>query len=197
MDADRTLPWDWHPGRIPDNVLVDTTAYVESTYSFALYRSTERIGVSIGKGASAYLGVMFDVGPSGCVTIGDYALVNAARLICDERIEIGDHALISWNVLLMDTYRVPFDRPARRETLRRAARTTTSRVLDGGAPARPVKIGPNAWIGFNACVLPGVTIGEGAIVGACSVVAADVPPYTIVAGNPARVIRRIDPRAKA
>jgi acetyltransferase-like isoleucine patch superfamily enzyme len=50
-----------------------------------------------------------------------------------------------------------------------------------------------AWIGFDVCVLPGVTIGEGAIVGARSVVAGDVPPYTVVAGNPARVVRRLSP----
>ena len=46
-------------------------------------------------------------------------------------------------------------------------------------------------IGFESIVLPGVTIGEGAIVGCRSVVAEDVPPYTIVAGNPARVVRRV------
>jgi acetyltransferase-like isoleucine patch superfamily enzyme len=54
---------------------------------------------------------------------------------------------------------------------------------------RPVRIGSNAWIGFEACLLPGVAVGEGAIVGARSVVAEDVPAYTVVAGNPARVIR--------
>jgi acetyltransferase-like isoleucine patch superfamily enzyme len=48
------------------------------------------------------------------------------------------------------------------------------------------------WIGFDACVLPGVTIGEGSVVGAKSVVNENVPPYTVVAGNPARVIRQLD-----
>jgi acetyltransferase-like isoleucine patch superfamily enzyme len=57
--------------------------------------------------------------------------------------------------------------------------------------ARPIHIGRAAWIGFDSCVLPGVTIGEGAVVGARSVVTSDVEPFTIVAGNPARVIRRL------
>ncbi len=48
------------------------------------------------------------------------------------------------------------------------------------------------WIGFNTCILPGVTIGEGAIVGARSLVLEDVAPYTVVGGNPARFIRRLD-----
>jgi maltose O-acetyltransferase len=52
----------------------------------------------------------------------------------------------------------------------------------------PVLIGDRAWIGYRAIVLPGITIGEGAVVGAGSVVSRDVPPYAIVAGNPARVI---------
>ena len=49
----------------------------------------------------------------------------------------------------------------------------------------PVKIGDRAWIGYRAIILPGVEIGEGAVVGAGAVVTRDVPPYTIVAGNPA------------
>lgn len=59
---------------------------------------------------------------------------------------------------------------------------------------RPVRIGTNAWIGAGATILPGVTIGDNAVVGAASVVTRDVAPDTIVAGNPARVIKHIPPR---
>ena len=51
-------------------------------------------------------------------------------------------------------------------------------------------IGNDVWIGQNAVILPGVHIGDGAIIGANSVVGSDVAPYTIVAGNPAKVLRR-------
>lgn len=50
-------------------------------------------------------------------------------------------------------------------------------------------VGDDVWLGFEARVLPGVTIGHGAIVGACAVVSRDVPPYAVVAGNPAQVVR--------
>jgi acetyltransferase-like isoleucine patch superfamily enzyme len=53
----------------------------------------------------------------------------------------------------------------------------------------PVVIGNDVWIGVRATILPGVTIGDGAIISACAVVAGDVPPYAIVGGTPARVLR--------
>ncbi|HEX8249430.1 MAG TPA: hypothetical protein VF599_14725, partial [Pyrinomonadaceae bacterium] len=78
MKPGETLPWDWYPGVIPDNALIDETAYVETTYSFHLYRSKAAAGVRIGFGASAYLGTMFDIGPRGRVSLGNYALVHGA-----------------------------------------------------------------------------------------------------------------------
>lgn len=55
---------------------------------------------------------------------------------------------------------------------------------------KPVHIGKNAWIGANSTILPGVTVGDGAVVGAGAVVTHDVEPYTVVAGVPARVIKK-------
>lgn len=196
MTAARTLPWDWYPGTIPHNVVLDETAHVETSFSFLLYRSEAAVGVRLGRGASTYLGTMFDVGPRGRVSLGDYALVHGARIICDAAVEIGDHALISWNVVLMDTYRLSFDAATRRRELERVAGRHPRR-LAGGAPASAIHIGNTVWIGFDACVLPGVTIGDGAIVGAKSVVTSDVAPYTVVAGNPARVIRHLDQEERA
>lgn len=57
---------------------------------------------------------------------------------------------------------------------------------------RRITIADKVWIGINSTILPGVTIGYGAIVGAGSVVTKDVPPMTIVAGNPAKIIKRIE-----
>ena len=190
MTEARTLPWDWFPGRIPANVVIDETAYVETTFSFQFFRSARERAVQYGRGASTYLGTMFDVGVQGRVTLGDFALVHGARIICDAEIVIGDYALISWNVVLMDTYRVPMDAAGRREELRRVP-ARDPRMARATVEAKPIQIGPNVWIGFDSCVLPGVTIGEGSVVGARSVVAESVPPFTIVAGNPARRVREI------
>ena len=59
------------------------------------------------------------------------------------------------------------------------------------APSRgDTVVGNDVWLGYEALVLPGVKIGHGAVVAAASVVASDVPPYAVVAGNPARTVRR-------
>jgi len=190
MSTGPQLPWDWFPGRIPENVFVDPTAYIETTFSFQLFRGRRERAIEYGVGASTFLGTMFDVGPSGRVTLGKYALVHGARIICDSEISIGEYALISWNVVLMDTYRLPMDAEGRRKELMLVP-TREKRVTCAAVKAEPICIARNVWIGFDACVLPGVTIGEGAIVGARSVVTDSVAPFTIVAGNPARVIREI------
>jgi acetyltransferase-like isoleucine patch superfamily enzyme len=190
MSSARTLSWDWFPGTIPENVFIHDTAYIETTFSFQFFRSHRERAVEYGRGASTYLGTMFDVGPRGHVKLGDYALVHGARIICDAEVLIGDYALISWNVVLMDSYRVPMEAKARRQELERIP-SREKRIACAEVEARPIHIERNVWIGFDACVLPGVTIGEGSIVGARSVVRESVPPFTIVGGNPARILREI------
>lgn len=182
----RVISGDWYPGTVPDNAQIDETAYVGSSYSFLRCRSELPVAVQVGRGASLCDATSLDVGSSGFVHLGEFALVNGARIICDSEIEIGAYSLVSWDVVLMDTYRVPFGSEER-------SRAILGDCTVDAIPARPIRIGRNAWIGFGACVLPGVSIGDGSIVAARSVVAADVPPYVVVAGNPARIVRELTP----
>lgn len=189
-DLSRTLPHDWYQGTIPSNVRICETAYLGTTYSFHRYRSGVSIGLQIGRGASLDKTVL-DVGPIGQVSVGEFAFVSSARIICDSKVEIGDYALIAWNVVIMDSYRVPLDLVMRRHELERSS-LHPERRLENPGEAQSVRIGSNVWIGFEASILPGVIIGEGAVVGARSVVTENVPPFAVVAGNPARIVRVLD-----
>lgn len=79
-------------------------------------------------------------------------------------------------------------------TIVTSSHPNASRIRDFAPTARGrVVIEPDAWIGVGAVILPGVTVGRGAVVGAMSVVAADVPPLHVVAGQPARTVRVLTP----
>ena len=111
--------------------------------------------------------------------IGKRVKVSSHTFIC-EGVEIEDHVFIGHSVTFIN------DRYPR-------AVTETGELQTGADWAVvPTKVRRGASIGSGSTVLCGVEIGEGAIVGAGSVVTKDVPPHTIVAGNPARVLRKVD-----
>lgn len=124
--------------------------------------------VEIGRDSSICMGC-FVTGTN--IRIGDNSVINRFTYL-DGRcpLVIGNNVNISHYTLI--------------QTLTHDPQAPDFRTLDG-----PVTIGDHAWIGARAIILPGVVIGEGAVIGAGAVVTRDIPPYTIAAGNPARVIK--------
>lgn len=122
------------------------------------------------------------------VVIGANTYVGASTLRCAGRIEIGDDVEIAWNCSIVDHDWESLVWEQRRIDMRRwyTAKKDWTHV-----PIEPVRIANRALIGFNVIILKGVQIGEGAVVGVGSVVTKDVAPYTVVAGAPARVVRRL------
>lgn len=190
MALPRQLPWDWYDALVPESAILDDECHVESSYQFLLDRSRPPYGVRVHRGASVHGLTAFDLGPRGVLTFGPFSLTNGSQFVCDEEITIGTGTMLGWNAVVMDSRRVPLDPDARRALLERVPRSTPRRLL-GDVETAPVRIGSNVYIGFDVMILPGVTIGDGAVVGSRSVVAGDVEPYTIVVGNPARVVRRL------
>lgn len=123
------------------------------------------------------------------VRIGSRTYVGLSNLTCFRSVSIGDDVLVSWGATILDHDSHSLDWDLRRNDVRDWGR---NRKDWKHVPTAPVVIADKAWIGFNVTVLKGVTIGEGAVVAACSVVTRDVPPRALVAGNPARLIRMLD-----
>lgn len=98
---------------------------------------------------------------------------------CINRIEIGNHVMIGSYVLITDHSHGALERTnvpvAKRQLLTKG----------------PVIIEDNVWIGEHACIMPGVTIGEGSIIGANAVVTHNVPPYSVAVGVPAKVVKQL------
>lgn len=122
----------------------------------------------------AYYDTEIWVYPKGTLLLGSAYINAGAQVRCMNRIEISDGCAIGRNVLIMD-----FD-----------AHEITYENGDTNRVTAPVTIGRHVWIGAGSTILKGVTIGDNAIIGAGSVVTKDVPPNSIVAGNPAKVIRK-------
>jgi acetyltransferase-like isoleucine patch superfamily enzyme len=190
MTLGRKLADDWYDGVIPDNVVFDDTNFIDTSYSFRRFRSRMDNALMLGRGSAIYVNSGFDLGPDARVQIGAFTMINGAEIVCDDAIRIGDYGLISWNVVLMDNYRVPCSIEKRRAYIR-AILQNPIRAIDVQTRAKPSVIGENVWIGHDSVVLPGVEIGNGSIVGARSVVTESIPDLAVAAGNPARVIRRL------
>ena len=135
-------------------------------------------------------GELFVFAHGGQIDIGCGCYIGEnSRIWSGVSIQLGSHVLIAHNVSIMDNLTHPLNPVARRRQIE--AIYASGHPSDVELDDQPVVIGDDAWIGAHALVLRGVTIGKGAIVAAGAVVTKDVPPYTIVAGNPARPIRTL------
>lgn len=129
----------------------------------------------------------------GEVRIGSRTFIGRSNLVCYRSVVIGDDVIMSWGITIVDHDSHSIDWEQRRNDVRDWKKSQKNWKHVAHAP---VVVGDKAWIGFNVSILKGVTIGEGAVVGACSVVTHDIPPYAVAAGNPARVVRELSPSPK-
>lgn len=160
-----------------------------SRVTWARIRLPKGSRISIGKDSLVHCRINFDSN-HGHVIIGDRSFVGLSSLVCYSRIVIGNDVLISWGVTIVDHNSHSVHWEERKDDVKNWSIGIKNWDYVGNAP---VIIQDKAWIGFNVSILKGVTIGEGAVVGAGAVVTKDVPPYTLVVGNPASVKRELQP----
>jgi acetyltransferase-like isoleucine patch superfamily enzyme len=131
-------------------------------------------GAKVGRRVVFYPGVW--VAPGANLVLGDEVdLARGVLITTRGGVTIGDRTLVGYGTIILSTnHRVP---------------AGLGRIFGAGHELKPVTIGSDVWIGANVVVLPGVSIGEGAVVAAGSVVTKNVEPFVIVAGVPARRIR--------
>jgi acetyltransferase-like isoleucine patch superfamily enzyme len=150
-------------------------------------RGGEECSLKIGSESVVLSALHFDRN-GAIITIGSNSFIGKSNLVASKKIWIGDRVLISWGVTIVDhnSHSIVYSQRSSDVADWRNGSKDWSNVV-----CESVTIADKAWIGFNSIILKGVTIGEGAVVGAGSVVTKDVPPWTIVGGNPAKIIREI------
>lgn len=117
-------------------------------------------------------GSYIQVGQNASLMIGDSFVNREVKIICNLSITIGDECIIAMGTVIRDND------------------GGTHKILsDDYVNSKPIVIHNHVWIGENVMILKGVTIGEGAVVGANSLVTKDVPPHCLAIGSPAKVVR--------
>lgn len=140
----------------------------------------QRIRFFLAKGFLNHCGRRVNIQPKAIVasnvSIGDYSGIGRKCFI-QGYVTIGNHVMMGPEVLIY-TQNHRF--------------SDAQKNIDeqGFSPVKEVKIGNNVWIGARVIILPGVSIGEGAVIGAGTVVSKDVPPFTVFVGNPGKVVKK-------
>jgi acetyltransferase-like isoleucine patch superfamily enzyme len=136
--------------------------------------------LTIGEGTLLEPGCWLTIGDEGSLTIGEGCFLNRGVMVAVmDSVEIGDHTMFANNCFVGDANH-RYDDPE------------TPITSQGFTSKGPTRVGSNCWLGVNCVVTSGVTIGDRCVIGSNSVVTNDIPPWSIAAGSPAKVLREID-----
>lgn len=113
----------------------------------------------------------------GDITIGDYTRIGLSNTVIGP-VTIGHHTNIAQNVTISGLNHIFHD--------------ITKTIAEQGVSTSPILIGDDVWIGANAVILAGVEIGKHSVIAAGSIVTRSVPPYSVCAGNPGKIIKQYD-----
>jgi acetyltransferase-like isoleucine patch superfamily enzyme len=129
----------------------------------------------------------------GRIEIGENSYVGSnTKIWSGVDIKIGNNVLISHNVHIVDTASHEINHMERATSFIKTVTNGGDYLEKGSVLTSPILIEDYVWINFNVIILKGVTIGKGAIIAAGSVITKDVPPFVLVGGNPAKIIRHLE-----
>lgn len=183
--------------RFKDFLKIDpTTVYKNSTVRFDFPEKLEtRMYLTIKSNCIINANFIFET-EKGIITIGKNVHIGAATFICRNKIEIHNDVTMAWGITIYDHNSHSIFWEERKNDNIQCFEDYTefngNNVFNKdwtNVVSKPIVISSKVWIGFDVTILKGVIIGEGAVVGAKSVVTKDVEAWTVVAGNPAKIVK--------
>jgi acetyltransferase-like isoleucine patch superfamily enzyme len=185
-----------HFNNIKKYLVAGNSHFLENFRLTVIKPEKNKVYLKVGNDTVLDCKVLFESG-GGEVIIGNRVHIGSSTIICRTKIEFKDNIFVAWGTCFYDHNSHSIDYRERENDITqqlqdyRSGKIFIENKKWDVVESKPIMISSNAWIGMNCIILKGVTIGEGAIVGAGSVVTKDVPAWTIVGGNPARVIKEI------
>jgi len=189
-DNRKHIESDWYSRGIPGNVTLADNVYIDTSYGFAGFHSTQPDALFIDEASGCYDRASFIVGEAGKISVGKYCILNGSTIICKKQITIGNHCMLAWGSVLTDSWMDAslYSIEARRLLLKKTAADPLRRYPFFGE-ASAIVLEDNCWVGFDSVILPGVRLGRGCVVGCKTIVDRDVPPYAVVTGSPAKIVK--------
>lgn len=181
----KRLSGDWCNFPIPLNMEVGENTVIDSSSTFKKFFSKKPLGLKLGRNITLQSSSLATE-TQGYIEIGDYSYVSGAAIIACEKVMIGKYVFIAGGVTIVDSDFHPLDPGERLEDTVIISMVGKKKERPSFVIA-PVVIEDDVWIGYNATILKGVTIGRGAIIQPGAVVLRDVPAGAVVSGNPAQV----------
>jgi acetyltransferase-like isoleucine patch superfamily enzyme len=184
---------DWYPGVFPANISSGDMVYFDTSYSFTSFNSIQQDSFKIGYASGNYGRSNFVTGINGKIKIGQFTVLEACTIIANNSVSIGDNCMFSWGSVITDSWldNETYEIEIRRNILKEASQSKNRNF--NHTTSSSVIIENNVWVGFGAIILPGVRLGQGCVVAAKTIISSDVPPYAVVAGSPARIIKFLTP----
>jgi len=144
-------------------------------------------GACLTLGDRCRIGRYVELGPLGTIRIGDGTSIQDRSIMLGD-VTLGRYCVLSLNVLITSGTHY-YDRWPELLIRDQDARVMADQEM-AARHSRPIVLGEDCWVGINAVVMPGVSVGRGCVIGANAVVTKDLDPYCVAAGVPARVIKR-------
>lgn len=193
-DGRMHLAGDWFSRGLPANIVVSESVYIDSSYGFTTYCSGDKEGLNIDEGSGCYGATSFIVSEKGKIAIGKFSVINDATLVCNRAITIGNHCMLAWGSVIIDTWldAASYSVEIRQELLVNISQNPL-RPYPFSGKSLPVILEDNCWVGFGSIIMPGVHLGRGCVVGCKTVITNDVPPYAVITGSPARIVKYLQP----
>jgi acetyltransferase-like isoleucine patch superfamily enzyme len=194
-DGNMISPWDLYK----DYIKIHPTVIMDPAATIKIFNPPDPPEICLEIGEGSHIFSCFNLlRPQAKIKIGKNCQLGVVNFVCAESIEVGDDVLMAWGITLMDTdahsvkweYRkndvVQCYNDYLKEKNNFIKNKDWSHVI-----SNKICIGDKVWIGFNASILKGVTVGDKSIIGAESVVVDDVPALARMMGNPAKIINEI------
>lgn len=171
------------------NAIIEPGAMISpegNIYNYQYDKNKIRIGSN-----TRIMGDLCTFRHGGEISIGAFCFVGPqTRIQSAKKIQIGDRVLIAHNVNIYDNITHPLNARERHLDFVHFLEKGLQEKID--LREKEIIIGDDVWIGFNCTILKGVKIGNGAIIGANTLINEDVPPYAVMTGNPAKIIKYTD-----